>query len=285
VMKTFRYFFLRNVILLYLPFSTVTALRQIARTTWKCQRSCHKLSSTGRAATDTGSSSSFDLKLAVILAGYSFEAYNEPSVGKVAYGLDGTHITFTSSEYIRRLFSGALVVNLRRGEVRGKQDELAERIISGEDPDPYVVMSVLEAPSTPRTRSRIIDSAQSKYKGNTKKPQWDESFYMYVADPDTATLAFRALDREIFREDQLIGVGAVAVAELREQSELHANEAGFLGVPIPLYIEDTAAGKGLINLPFPKKKVKSAFLIIMTTHRSINISLWLISPCLYFFCL
>ena len=28
-------------------------------------------------------------------------------VGKVAYGLDGTNITFTSSEYVQRVFAGA----------------------------------------------------------------------------------------------------------------------------------------------------------------------------------
>jgi hypothetical protein len=52
----------------------------------------------------------FDISLAVILAGYSFEAYNEPSsLGKVAYGLDGTNITFTSSEFVQRVFSGACI--------------------------------------------------------------------------------------------------------------------------------------------------------------------------------
>ena len=32
-------------------------------------------------------------------------------VGKVAYGLDGTNITFTSSEYVQRVFAGTAVHN------------------------------------------------------------------------------------------------------------------------------------------------------------------------------
>ena len=31
-------------------------------------------------------------------------------VGKVAYGLDGTNITFTSSEYVQKVFAGTTVL-------------------------------------------------------------------------------------------------------------------------------------------------------------------------------
>jgi C2 domain len=249
--------------------SSAGSLRLLPRALRGCQRITgpNPLSAVTSSALESSRSSSFDLKLAVILAGYSFEAYNEPSVGKVACGLDGTHITFTSSEYIRRLFTGALVVNLRRGEVKVQETELAERLVSGAYPDPYVVISVLEAPSTPRTRSRILDSAQSTHRSNTKKPHWDESFYMYVADPNSATLTFRVLDREVFTEDQLIGVGAIAVAELQEQSKLLEDDSDsdrkskdeHVGVPVPLYLEDADAGNPLLNFPFPRKKVRLCY--------------------------
>lgn len=48
----------------------------------------------------------FDLQLALLLAGFSFEAYNERIVGKRTLGLDSTVINFTSSSFIRNIFSG-----------------------------------------------------------------------------------------------------------------------------------------------------------------------------------
>ena len=46
----------------------------------------------------------FDLTTSVILAAYSFDAYNEPTTGKTAKGLDKTSITFTSADFIRQSF-------------------------------------------------------------------------------------------------------------------------------------------------------------------------------------
>jgi len=48
----------------------------------------------------------FDLQLALLLAGFSFEAYNERTIGKKTIGLDNTVINFTSSSFIRSIFSG-----------------------------------------------------------------------------------------------------------------------------------------------------------------------------------
>ena len=60
---------------------------------------------------------SFDLPTATILAGYAFEAYNEPSVGKRAVGGDGTAVVFTSPELIRRLFRGVLKITARGARI------------------------------------------------------------------------------------------------------------------------------------------------------------------------
>ena len=48
----------------------------------------------------------FDLQLALLLAGFSFEAYNERTIGKKTIGLDNTVVNFTSSSFIRSIFSG-----------------------------------------------------------------------------------------------------------------------------------------------------------------------------------
>ena len=53
-----------------------------------------------KEVTDDGSIK-FDLPLAVILGGYAFQAYNDPTAGKVAYGIDGTNITFCSLDYVK----------------------------------------------------------------------------------------------------------------------------------------------------------------------------------------
>ena len=83
----------------------------------------------------------FDLFLAVALAGYSFQSYNEaPVTGKKAYGPDGTIITFTSPELINLAFSGVLLGTLRRGEFNKLQfeEQLLERLVTGDEPDSYV---------------------------------------------------------------------------------------------------------------------------------------------------
>jgi hypothetical protein len=207
----------------------------------------------------------FDISLAVILAGYSFEAYNEPSsLGKLAYGLDGTNITFTSSEFVQRVFSGALVVTLRQGSFKGKEEGFLEKMMTGGNPDPYVIISVLEDEETSAIKtalsnlakfknlmsgfngmsvegdlkkqilSRVLDSAKSDQKDNCATATWDQSFYLYVKDPQTATLSFRAMDKDLFKEDDMMGMGAISVKELQEVS---ADGEMMDGVPVPLYLD------------------------------------------------
>ena len=89
-----------------------------------CGRSHHPL-----AASRLG----FDLPTATILAGYAFEAYNEPSVGKRAVGGDGTVVVFTSPKLIRRVFQGVLQVTVGGARInRGWQarQRLLERVPS-----------------------------------------------------------------------------------------------------------------------------------------------------------
>jgi hypothetical protein len=106
--------------------------------------------------------SQFDIALAVILAGYAFESYNEPSVGKVAMGLDSTKITFTSADFIRRAFAGVLLLSLNKGTFKAdaiEEEQLLEKMVTGADPDPYVSISVVE----PGAR-RVLDAARSSDK-------------------------------------------------------------------------------------------------------------------------
>lgn len=49
---------------------------------------------------------------------------------------------------------------------------------------------------------------------NNAAPVWDQSFYLYVKDPESAALTFRAMDKDLFKEDDLLGLGAISVKEL-----------------------------------------------------------------------
>jgi len=160
-----RLFAFGSALTLLLPLLSVVALLSPP---WHRQRRpqprlrhLHRLAlglETGPTAAGGASSSSFDMTLAVILAGYSFQAYLDPPAGKVAYGVDGTDITFCSADYVKRVFAGALLVDLVRGQFTGaKEDSLLERVLTGAEPDPRVVVSVVEAPTTAGARARVLD--------------------------------------------------------------------------------------------------------------------------------
>lgn len=68
-----------------------------------------KSTSTYSSSETISNKPSFDLQLALLLAGFSFEAYNERMIGKRTLGLDRTVVTFTSSAFIRNVFSGMII--------------------------------------------------------------------------------------------------------------------------------------------------------------------------------
>ena len=86
---------------------------------------------------------------------------------------------------------------------------------------------------------------------------WNESFYLYVSDPSSATLALTALDRDVFSEDDLLGAGSMAVADLRALSLAPESSGGTVtAVPVPLYMDAGAGGPlGLgLGWPFPARR-------------------------------
>lgn len=56
---------------------------------------------------------------------------------------------------------------------------------------------------------------------NNAAPVWDQSFYLYVKDPESAALTFRAMDKDLLKEDDLLGLGAISVKELIVSINLH----------------------------------------------------------------
>jgi hypothetical protein len=139
------------------------------------QRSCRTAATSVTDITTTPTStyppsfsqkSEFDIAFAVILAGYAFESYNEPPVGKVAMGLDNTKISFTSADFIRRAFAGVILLSLNKGIFEAdafQEEQLMEKMVTGADPDPYVCISVIE----PGER-RVLDARSSEKVGLLK---------------------------------------------------------------------------------------------------------------------
>ena len=255
------------ILVTFLPSVVISFFRvtRLVPTGNRCRASSSSLPTTDTVRTST-TDIKFDLSLAIILAGYAFQSYNDPPAGKVAYGIDGTNMTFCSADYVKRIFSGALLVDLIQGSFVGaKEEQFMERVLTGSNPDPRVVISVVEAPTSASARARVFDSARSQYKDNTVKPVWNESFYLYVTDPATAMLTFTALDRDVFKADDLLGVGSMSVTELQalsqpdsdSDSDAARGEAGtgtIRAVPVPLYMDDTDRPMGIMGFPFPARR-------------------------------
>ena len=85
---------------------------------------------------------------------------------------------------------------------------------------------------------------------------WNESFYLYVSDPSSATLAFTALDRDMFSDDDFLGVGSMSVADLRALSVGENGVGTVTAVPVPLYMDTEGGGGGPLGMgwPFPARR-------------------------------
>ena len=84
----------------------------------------------------------------------------------VFYLIEFTSLHFTSLHSLHIIIEGALVVTLRQGRLKGKEEELLERVLTGGDPDPYVIISVLEDESSPAPENiatRIFKKLSGSY--------------------------------------------------------------------------------------------------------------------------
>ena len=136
----------------------------------------------------------FDFKLSLLLAGFSFESYNDKVIGKKAVGLDHTIITFTSSNLIKQVFKGVLLLKIKSGQFKYEETQLTERLISGNEADSFIICHIEHDEFS---KIRIIDSFTTTTKFNTNNAIWNENGYLYIRNPDQAYLAIAALDRYV----------------------------------------------------------------------------------------
>lgn len=199
----------------------------------------------------------FSFFTAVVLAAYAFESYNDPSIGKIAKGVDGTEITFTSSEFIRDFFSGVVMVTIQNAKIDKKEEELLERLATGEFSDPYVAMVLEDG------EHRFLDSAKTTVKVNTPRPVWNESYFLYVKDTSTANVSFTVMDKDVYKEDDLIGVGSIPVSALISQASPFGED---IGLPVPIYMQEKNSPFGFFTSMFTSKRKRTGTLKVTARY-------------------
>lgn len=181
-------------------------------------------------------SANFDIFSAVTLAGYAFEAYNYPKTGKVAHGADGTAIIFTSTEYIRKCFQGVLLLTVIKGNLSKdvNEEEFLEKVLSGENPDPYVVISVSDADVC---NQRIFDEMKTEVIQNTREPIWMARSMLYIQNkPKSSSIEIALYDKDFLKSDDLIGTGSMTLSNLlhdaKPNTKSSINKHSNVSVPI-----------------------------------------------------
>ncbi|XP_058094942.1 uncharacterized protein LOC131240623 isoform X3 [Magnolia sinica] len=134
----------------------------------------------------------FDLNLAVVLAGFAFEAYSSPSkdVGKREIDAADCQTVFLSELFVREVYDGQLFIKLKKGFDFPAMDPWGTS-------DPYVVIQ--------------FDGqvAKSKIKWATKEPIWNEDFTINIKKPPMKNLQVAAWDANLVTPHKRMGNAVV----------------------------------------------------------------------------
>ncbi|CAN8232287.1 unnamed protein product [Cochlearia groenlandica] len=130
----------------------------------------------------------FDINLAVILAGFAFEAYASPpeNIGKREVNAYGCNTLYLSESFVREIYDGQVFIKLKRGFDFPALDPWGTS-------DPYVVMD--------------LDGqvAKSKTKWGTKEPKWNEDFVFNIKLPPTKKIQIAAWDANLITPHKRMG--------------------------------------------------------------------------------
>ncbi|KAL5066973.1 hypothetical protein RYX36_017860 [Vicia faba] len=141
----------------FLSFTEINATRRIARRKQGFSIRCS--SKTDSQIEKNDERPPFDINLAVILAGFAFEAYTTPpeNLGRRELDAAGSKTIYLSEEFFRELYDGQLFIKLKKGSSFPAMDPWGTS-------DPYVVIQM------------DSQSAKSNIKWGTKEPTWNEEF-------------------------------------------------------------------------------------------------------------
>jgi len=147
------------------------------------------------SATATQEEAAFDLQVAVMLGGASFEAYNEPVAERMYQEttVNNTVTTYVNSEYFASQVSGIVKLNINSAS------NLPARDLWGTS-DPYVCVSIGES----HGRTKVIDK--------NLNPEWNETIYLMVRDADSQKLLVRLADKDMIGSDDALGMTMLPMA-------------------------------------------------------------------------
>ncbi|XP_016476067.2 uncharacterized protein LOC107797675 isoform X1 [Nicotiana tabacum] len=139
----------------------------------------------------------FDINLAVILAGFAFEAYASPpdNVGKREVDAANCKTILLSESFVREIYDGQLFIKLKKGFSFPAMDPWGTS-------DPYVVLQL---------DSQVL---KSKVKWGTKEPTWNEEFALNIKQPPLNDLQLAAWDANLVAPHKRMGNAAVNVKHL-----------------------------------------------------------------------
>ncbi|KAK7355393.1 hypothetical protein VNO80_14648 [Phaseolus coccineus] len=145
----------------------------------------------------------FDINLAVILAGFAFEAYSTPpeNIGKREVDAAGCKTVYLSEEFVHEIYDGQLFIKLKKGFNFPAMDPWGTS-------DPYVVIQ--------------LDSqmAKSGIKWGTKEPTWNEEFTFNIKQPPSQSLQVAAWDANLVTPHKRMGNAGVDL-ELLCDGDVH----------------------------------------------------------------
>ncbi|KAM7462315.1 hypothetical protein LguiA_030436 [Lonicera macranthoides] len=139
----------------------------------------------------------FDINLAVILAGFAFEAYTNPpeNVGKREVDAANCKAVFLSEFFIREIYDGQLFIKLKKGSNFPAMDPWGTS-------DPYVVIQF---------DSQVI---KSNTKWGTKDPTWNEEFNLNIKLPPTKDIQIAAWDANLVTPHKRMGNAVVSLESI-----------------------------------------------------------------------
>lgn len=136
----------------------------------------------------------FDPNLAVVLAGFAFEAYTSPpeNVGRCEVDAAGCKAVYLSESFVREIYDGQLFIKLKKGLDLPAMDPWGTS-------DPYVVMQL---------DGHVV---KSKVKWGTKEPTWNEEFTFNIKQPPTKLLQVAAWDANLVTPHKRMGNAGISL--------------------------------------------------------------------------
>ncbi|XP_047337147.1 uncharacterized protein LOC124940659 isoform X2 [Impatiens glandulifera] len=134
----------------------------------------------------------FDIDLAVVLAGFAFEAYSSPpeNIGYKEVDATDCKTIFISESFMREIYDGEVFIKLKKGLDFPAMDPWGTS-------DPYVVLQL---------DNQVV---KSNVKWGTKEPTWNEDFALHIKQPTTKNVQVAAWDANLVTPHKRMGNSSI----------------------------------------------------------------------------